>query len=55
MYTPDCDNCVHLYECSLRKELKEAREFIFNINREMSGRKDFILNGKYVPADKEGE
>ena len=53
MYIPDCDRCEHHQDCSVRKALKEARETIFNINREMSGRKDFIHNGKLVMADKE--
>lgn len=54
MFVPDCENCVHRNECAVKKSLKEARETIFNINREKSGRKDFILDGKLIPAE-EGE
>lgn len=33
------------------KANKEMRETIWNINRERSGRLDFIFNGKYFPAE----
>jgi len=46
MYNPDCENCPHIKDCSIRKSLKELRETIFNINRAASGRTDFIYNGK---------
>ena len=54
MYDPDCGSCEHFNDCAMRKALKSARETIFNINREKSGRKDFILDGKLIPAE-EGE
>lgn len=50
MYIPDCDSCVHYQECVIKKDLKELRETIFNINREMSGRNDFIKNGKIIQS-----
>ncbi len=54
MYDPDCGNCEHFNDCVMRKALKSARETIFNINRELSGREDFVFDGKRVPAE-EGE
>ena len=48
MYIPNCDSCVHYQECVIKKELKELRETIFNINREISGRNNFIKNGKII-------
>lgn len=51
MYYPNCEFCKHRQECYVVNELKEARETIWNINREMSGRKDFIFNGKLIPAE----
>lgn len=54
MYNPDCEKCAHANDCAMRNALKSARETIFNINRELSGRKDFILDGKLIKAE-EGE
>lgn len=51
MRDPDCGNCEHFSDCVMRKALRSARETIFNINREKSGRKDFILDGKLIPAE----
>ena len=53
MHTPNCDFCEHYQDCTVRKALKEARETIFNIGRERAGRKDFVVNGKLIQADKE--
>lgn len=53
MYDPDCGNCEHFNDCVMRKALKSARETIFNINREKSGRKDFIVDGKLIPPEEE--
>lgn len=46
MYTPNCENCPHYKECAVIKSLKEAKETIFNIGREKSGRTDFMYNGR---------
>ena len=46
MYIPDCENCPHYKECAVKQALKEARETIFNIGREMSGQTDFVRDGK---------
>lgn len=54
MYVPDCESCTRKNDCVMRKGLKEARETIWNIGREKSGRTDYILNGKYHQAE-EGE
>lgn len=51
MHNPDCEICAHVNDCAMRSALKSARETIFNINRELSGRKDFILDGKLIPAE----
>ena len=48
IHIPDCERCVHIKDCSMVKALKVARETIFNLNREKSGRNDFLLNGKIV-------
>lgn len=53
MYIPDCENCPHFYDCTVRKALKEARETIFNIGREKAGRSDFVHNGRLEKADAE--
>lgn len=53
--TPNCEMCVNRNDCSLLKELSEARETIFNYGREMSGRTDFIYNGQVVPAEGGGK
>lgn len=49
--TPNCETCINRNDCSLLKELSEARETIFNYGREMSGRTDFIYKGRVVPAE----
>lgn len=54
MHYPDCDNCEHRHDCVMVKANQEMRETLWNIGREQSGRHDFILNGKYYPAE-EGE
>ncbi len=51
MYVPNCDDCDLRTECALFLANKEMRETIWNINREKSGRLDFIFNGKYFPAE----
>ena len=54
MFTPNCDKCEHRAECVIVKANQEMRETLWNLGREQSGRHDFILNGKYYPAE-EGE
>lgn len=54
MYIPDCEHCAHRGDCAMLKANQEMRETIWNINREASGRHDYILNGKHYPAE-EGE
>lgn len=49
--TPNCEMCINRNDCSLLKELSEARETIFNYGREMSGRTDFIYKGRVVPSE----
>lgn len=51
MYYPNCQFCEHRKECVVVRALKEARETIWNINREKSGRKDFILDGKLISTE----
>ncbi len=51
--TPNCEKCINRNNCSLLKELSKARETIFNINRERSGRSDFIYNGRLIREDRE--
>lgn len=53
--TPNCEKCSNRNDCSLLKELLEARETIINYGREMSGRTDFIYKGRVVPAEGGGE
>ena len=53
--TPNCELCIHRNDCSLLKELLEARETIFNYGREKAGRSDFIYNGRVVSAEGGGE
>lgn len=53
MFAPNCDTCQHVNDCSLRIELRQLREDIFNINREKSGRMDFIYKGKRVTIPEE--
>lgn len=54
MYVPDCEHCKNRQDCAMLKGMRDARETIWNIGREKSGRTDYILNGKYYPAE-EGE
>lgn len=49
--TPKCETCINRDDCSLLKELSEARETIFNYGREKAGRTDFIYKGRVVPAE----
>jgi len=53
--TPNCEKCINRDDCSLLKELIEARETIFNYGREMSGRTDFIYKGRVVQAEGGGK
>ena len=50
---PNCDTCEHRNDCSLLKELREARETIFNYGREKAGRTDFVFHGKIVHSENE--
>lgn len=52
-HIPNCDLCNYQNNCEILKSLKEARETIFNINREKSGRSDFIYNGRLIHEDRE--
>ena len=49
--TPNCELCNNRNNCSLLKELSEARETIYNYGREMSDRTDFIYKGQVVPPE----
>lgn len=51
MFVPDCANCEHHDECVVMKSNQEMSETLWNIGREQSGRSDYILNGKYYPAE----
>lgn len=53
MYVPDCENCIHREDCAVLKALCELRETMWNIGRAEAGRTDYILNGKYYPAEKD--
>lgn len=53
--TPNCEMCINRHDCSLLKELNEARETIYNYGREKAGRTDFIYKGRVVPAGGGGE
>ena len=53
--TPNCELCNNRNNCSLLKELSEARETIYNYGREMSDRTDFIYKGQVVPAEGVGD
>ncbi|MBR4656559.1 MAG: hypothetical protein IKO68_08350 [Oscillospiraceae bacterium] len=49
--TPNCEKCSNRNDCSLLKELSEARETIFNYGREKAGRTDFIYKGRVVSEE----
>lgn len=51
MYIPECEKCAHYQDCAMRIHLAEARETLFNIGREASGRKDYIYKGKIIKAE----
>ena len=51
MYVPGCDNCEHRRDCAMFEANRELKETIWNIGREKPGRSDYILNGKYYPAE----
>lgn len=50
--TPNCELCTNRNNCSLLKELSEARETIFNYGREKAGRTDFIYKGRVMSAER---
>lgn len=47
-YKPKCDVCSHYKSCTLQKTLKMLYEERFNKSRELAGRTDGFVNGKYV-------
>jgi len=47
-YKPNCNQCPHLKACTVQKELKMLYEERFNRSRELAGRTDGFVNGKYV-------
>lgn len=53
--TPNCELCTNRNNCSLLKELSEARETIYDYGRKMSDRTDFIYKGQVALAEGGGE
>ena len=47
-YKPKCDVCPHYNSCTVQKALKTFYEERFNRSRELAGRTDGFVNGKYV-------
>ena len=46
-YKPRCDVCPHYNSCAVQKTLKTLYEERFNRSRELAGRTDGFVNGKY--------
>ena len=55
LWLPNCEECGHYNRCYLQRKLQELSETIFNINREMAGRTDFVHNGKQLIKLQESE
>ena len=47
-YKPKCDVCPHYNSCTMQKTLKMLYEERFNRSRELAGRTDGFVDGKYV-------
>ena len=46
-YKPRCDVCPHYNSCAVQKTLKTLYKERFNRSRELAGRTDGFVNGKY--------
>lgn len=54
-YIPKCATCEHFKSCSVQKEVKMLYEERFNRSRELAGRTDGFVDGKYTKDALKGE
>lgn len=54
-YIPKCAACEYFKSCSVQKELKMLYEERFNRSRELAGRTDGFVDGKYTKDALKGD